>query len=71
MSAKWCFTLIVITLLLLALSSDLLYLYYAGSWFDKIKAIEYTEVGTLWGVTLIAPFIILRVIWELKKIKNV
>jgi hypothetical protein len=31
-------------LIILALAGDILYLYYAGSWYDPIKAIEIIEV---------------------------
>lgn len=49
------------------LSGDLLYLYYAHSWNDPIKLIEYSEVVILW-VFVIGG--ISNVIWQVKKFNN-
>jgi uncharacterized membrane protein len=38
--------------LLLALSIDLLYLYFVGAWYDPIQAIEYTEVVLLFVIAV-------------------
>jgi hypothetical protein len=39
---------LVVRLLLTILAGDLLYLYYAGSWYDPIRAIEIAEVILLY-----------------------
>lgn len=47
-------------LLLLVLTSDLLYLYYIGAWSDPLKAVELAEVVILWAII---PF----ALWRLTK----
>ena len=51
-------------LLLLVLSSDLLYLYYAGAWYDPIKVIELAEVVILWALI---PFALWQFIKHIKE----
>ena len=47
---------LLVDLLLVCLSGDLLYLYWAGAWYDPILWIEITEIIMLWLVTIIGLF---------------
>lgn len=49
-------------MMLSALAIDLLYLYYAGAWYDPSRAIEVIEIILLYSL---ACFGIVRFIWRL------
>ncbi len=51
----------VVSLFLSIMCGDLLYLYFIGSWYDPIKAIEYSEIALLlfFGVFGVYRFIVL------------
>jgi len=52
-------------IILMALASDLLYLYYAGGWYDPIKFIEIAEVVLLYAIGCLgAGYLIARVYKE-------
>jgi len=40
---------LVLSMIIVALSANLLNLYYAGAWYDPIKVIEITEVVLLYA----------------------
>ena len=42
-----------ISIFLVVLAVDLLYLYYAGAWYDPIKIIEVTEVVLLYVIAIL------------------
>ena len=44
---------LTISMLLVVLAGDLLYLYYAGGWYDPSKIIELTEVTLLYAIAVL------------------
>ena len=54
-------------MLLLALAADLLYLYYAGAWYDPVLETEIAELVLLY---IIACFAVLRAIFHVKEVKD-
>ena len=56
-----------VTALVVILSADLLYLYYAGGWYDPIKVIEWAEVTLLYFFTMAG---LLRFVLQVIQVKN-
>ena len=53
-------------MLLTVLAVDLFYLYYNGSWYDPVKAIELTEVILLYGLAILGIIMVIKGGTELK-----
>lgn len=53
---------LLMPVLLVVLAADLLYLYYAGGWYDPIRIIEITEVLLLYVIILVAMFRIISIL---------
>jgi len=62
-----CWVNLVEDLLLLALAVDILYLYYTGSWYEPIRAVELAELVILWTII---PFALWRFIKHIKEGKH-
>ena len=54
-------------LLLLVLAADLLYLYYAGAWYDPYPVILLTELAILW---MLIPFSLWRFFCHIREVDN-
>ncbi|KKL09845.1 hypothetical protein LCGC14_2561790 [marine sediment metagenome] len=61
------FFLILLMLLNVVLSGDLLYLYYAGMWYDPILWIEASEIVMLYIIGISS---LITAIYLIKKAKN-
>ena len=47
---------IIMSVAVIVLSGDLLYIFYRGSWYDPIKLIEVAEIVCLWCFIVLAIF---------------
>lgn len=50
--------------LLIALASNILYLYYAGAWYDPWKWLEITEIVVLYAIIVGSIYLIIEYLRE-------
>jgi hypothetical protein len=58
-----------VSLFLSVLSGDLLYLYFAGGWYDPSKLIEYSEVVLLFILAVVGIIRFIIITQQLSKLK--
>ena len=64
---KWKIVDVILMGILVALSADILYLYYSGAWYDPYTLIEITEVVLLYVLLIVGP---IRIVYKLRDLKR-
>ena len=68
---KWKIVDVILMGILVALSADILYLYYSGAWYDPYKLIEITEVVLLYVLLVVGTIPIVFKLRDLKRSLNI